>query len=147
MVNLNPNSILHISAFIHLCEAFLGVRPHFSLFRHLFVLKPLQKGGQVCVVGGAALQLHQGRSTKYVGLALKTSLKGWHSRWFYTFNPNPSLPAYVGLRPVVKSSWSSTPLDEEMKQVNALLKRLEECKGSDEVNGVGVVRNFIGRRI
>ena len=25
LVNLNLNSILHISAFIHLCEAFLGV--------------------------------------------------------------------------------------------------------------------------
>src|SRR6266542_5834687 len=75
LVNLNPNSILYISTFIHLCEAFLGVRPHFALFRHLFVLKPLQKGGQVCVVGGAALQLRQGRGTKEVGLALKTSLK------------------------------------------------------------------------
>ena len=28
LINLNPNSILHISIFIHLCEAFLGVRPH-----------------------------------------------------------------------------------------------------------------------
>src|SRR6266511_2318459 len=82
-----------------------------------------------------------------MGLALKTSLKGWHSRWFYTTNPSPSLPAYVGLHPVVKPSWSSTPLNEEMKQVNALLKRLEECKESDEVNGVGVVTNFIGQRI
>src|SRR6266542_4398290 len=45
LVNLNPNSTLHISAFIHLCEAFLGVRPHFSLFRHLFILKVTQKGG------------------------------------------------------------------------------------------------------
>ena len=39
LVNLNPNSILQISTFIHLCEAFLGVRPHFTLFRHLFALK------------------------------------------------------------------------------------------------------------
>ena len=93
------------------------------------------------------MQLRQGRSAKYVGLALKTSLKGWHNRWFYTTNLSPSLPAYIGLRPVVKLSWSSTPSDEEMKQVNALLKPLEECKESDEVNGVGVVRNFIGRRI
>src|SRR5438105_2745465 len=44
LVNLNPNSILHIFAFIHLCEAFLGVRSHFALFLHLFILKPLQKG-------------------------------------------------------------------------------------------------------
>src|SRR5438105_8813276 len=46
LVNLNPNSILHISAFVHLCEGFLGVRPYFALFRHLFVLKPTQKGGR-----------------------------------------------------------------------------------------------------
>ena len=44
---------------------------------------------------------------------------------------------------MVKPSWSSTPSDEEMKQVNVLLKRLEECKESDEVNGVGAVRNFV----
>ena len=45
LVNLNPNSILHISSFIHLCEAFLGVQPHFNLFRFLFSLKATQKGG------------------------------------------------------------------------------------------------------
>src|SRR6266508_2664418 len=55
LVNLNPNSILQISAFIHLCGAFLGVCPHFALFRHLFVLKATQKGSQTSVVGGAGL--------------------------------------------------------------------------------------------
>ena len=147
LFNFNPNSILHISSFIHLCEAFLGVRPHFNLFRFLFSLKATQKGGQISVVGGAGLQLYQGRSAKYLGLPLKTSLKGWHPRWFYVSNPSPSLPAYVGRRPVVKESWSSLPLDEEMKQVNALLQRLEACKKDDRVNDVGVVRSFVSHRI
>ena len=44
LVHLNPNLILHIAAFIHLCEAFLGIEPHFALFRYLFSLRPLQKG-------------------------------------------------------------------------------------------------------
>ena len=39
LCNLHPNTILNISIFIHLCEAFLGVLPHFNLFRHLFWLK------------------------------------------------------------------------------------------------------------
>ena len=30
--HLTPNSILHISIFVHLCEAFLGIEPHFDLF-------------------------------------------------------------------------------------------------------------------
>src|SRR5205809_968754 len=74
LVNLNPNSILDIATFIHLCEAFLGIRPYFAFFCHLFVLKPSQKGGQINVVGGAALQLRQGRGKDYLGLPLKTSL-------------------------------------------------------------------------
>ena len=48
---------------------------------------------------------------------------------------------------MVKESWSSLPLDEEMEQVNALLERLEVYKKDDGVNGVGVVRSFVGRRI
>ena len=62
LVNLNPNSILQISAFIHLCEAFLGVHPYFTLFHHLFALKATQKSGQMSVVGGAGLQLRSGKS-------------------------------------------------------------------------------------
>ena len=34
--HLTPNSILHISIFIHLCEAFLGIESHFDLFKYFF---------------------------------------------------------------------------------------------------------------
>ena len=44
-----------------------------------------------------------------------------------------------------KDSWSSIPSAKEMKQVNALLKKLEACKRDVGVNGVGVVRNLLGR--
>src|SRR6266540_3364380 len=40
LVHLNPNLILHIATFIHLCEVFLSVRPHFNLFRYFFIIKP-----------------------------------------------------------------------------------------------------------
>ena len=54
LCNLHPNTILHISIFIHFCEAFLGILPHFNLFRHLFWLK--KKGGDGSkVVGGVYL--------------------------------------------------------------------------------------------
>ena len=29
--HLTPSSILHISVFVHLCEAFLGIEPHFDV--------------------------------------------------------------------------------------------------------------------
>ena len=30
--HLTPNSFVHISIFVHLCKAFLGIEPHFELF-------------------------------------------------------------------------------------------------------------------
>ena len=39
LCNLSPNSILHISIFIHFCEAYLGILPHFDLFHYFLCLK------------------------------------------------------------------------------------------------------------
>ena len=55
--HLTPNSLVHISIFVHLCEAFLGIEPHFELFRFLFHLKPQSDSYVLDVVGGAGLQL------------------------------------------------------------------------------------------
>jgi hypothetical protein len=34
LVHLNPNSILQIVVFVHLCGAFLGIPPNFPLFKN-----------------------------------------------------------------------------------------------------------------
>jgi len=54
LCNVHPNTILHISIFIHFYEAYLGILPHFNLFRHLFWLKKKGEGGSK-VVGGVYL--------------------------------------------------------------------------------------------
>jgi hypothetical protein len=38
--HLTPNSILHIARFITLCESFLGIDPHWVLWKFLFRLRP-----------------------------------------------------------------------------------------------------------
>jgi hypothetical protein len=35
-LNLNPNGIFHTSVFVHFCEAFLGIKPHWVLFWKFF---------------------------------------------------------------------------------------------------------------
>jgi hypothetical protein len=37
---LTPNSLMHIVCFITLCEAFLGIDPHWILWKYLFRLRP-----------------------------------------------------------------------------------------------------------
>ena len=53
--HLTPNSFVHIFVFVHLCEAFLGIEPHFDLFHHLFHLKPQPSSTRLDVVGGAGI--------------------------------------------------------------------------------------------
>lgn len=114
--HLNPNSILHISVFIHLCEAFLGIQPHFILFRCIFFLKLQPNKRNPCLVGGSGLQLRRSLSKKYFSLPFKSSNKGWHSIWFYIHNPSPSLPEYSCTPPVYNEIWSSLPMGDELSQ-------------------------------
>ena len=51
--HLTPN----ISVFVHLCEAFLDMEPHFDLFLNLSHLKPQPSSASLDVVGGAGIQL------------------------------------------------------------------------------------------
>ena len=90
LCNLHPNTILHISIFIHFCEAYLGILPHFNLFRHLFWLKKRGGGGSK-VVGGIYLQLRNGMAGEYLTVPLNTTLKGWNARWFYMRQSHPAI--------------------------------------------------------
>ena len=63
---------------------------------------------------------------------------------------NQSRPSSTGIRRAptgAEGVLDLTPSPIEMRDVWTLLKRLEECKESGEVNGIGVVRNFMGQRI
>jgi hypothetical protein len=78
LCNLNPNSIIHIAIFINLYEAYLGIAPHFDLFRYFFCLKSRPNDMTPKVVGGAGFQLKQKHSAEYIFVHLKSSNKGWH---------------------------------------------------------------------
>ena len=64
---------------MHFCETYLGVLPHFNLFRHLFWLKKKGSDGSK-VVGSVYLQLRDGMASEYINVPLNTSLKGWNSK-------------------------------------------------------------------
>jgi hypothetical protein len=92
LTHLNPNSILQISIYVHLCEAFLGVLPHFGLWKYLYHCRPGMAGGQHQLVGGASLEMRRWRKTDYLEIPLKDSIKGWRLEWFIVENHGNSLP-------------------------------------------------------
>jgi hypothetical protein len=54
-LNLNPNGIFHTSVFVHFCEAFLGIKPNWVLFRKFFRVKPQPSANDPRVVGGVGI--------------------------------------------------------------------------------------------
>jgi hypothetical protein len=67
LVHLAPNSITIIATFIHLSAAFLGITPHFHLWRHFFELKKTGKG---VVVGSVSFMLRRNMKSEYIDLVL-----------------------------------------------------------------------------
>ena len=57
VTHLKPNSIAQIAIFIHLCEGYLGIAPHFNLWWALYRLKRHPSNARRNIVGGAAFSL------------------------------------------------------------------------------------------
>ena len=76
-------------AFIALCEGYLGIEPHFELWRYFSVslLKKRDRAGDLPVpMGYVGIHLRGQRSTKYMPCQLLRSNKRWHAQWFYVKN-------------------------------------------------------------
>ena len=88
--HLTPNGIQHIAAFVALCEGFLGITPHFDLWRYFFtvtLLKKREKKQELNVLMGcASIQVRNNWVSEYPPMRLSTSNKGWHSHWIYVKN-------------------------------------------------------------
>jgi hypothetical protein len=54
---LTPNSLLHIACFVTLCEAFLGIDPHWILWKYLFHLRPSGSLAEIPELGGAIVSV------------------------------------------------------------------------------------------
>jgi hypothetical protein len=69
-LNLNPNGIFHVYIFVHFCEAFLGIKPHWVLFRNFFRLKPQPSANDPRVVGGGDIQMREDAVEQYLAYKL-----------------------------------------------------------------------------
>jgi hypothetical protein len=77
--NLTPSGIFHIAAFVTLCEAFMGIDPHFDLWHHFFRIRlPQGMNVEVAVLGGVGIQVKSGHGVDpYFNLPMVESVHGW----------------------------------------------------------------------
>ena len=112
VTHLKPNSIAQITIFIQLCEGYLGIAPHFNLWRALYRLKGHPFNVRQNVVGRAAFSLRQGSVCP--DFELRDTNKGWAREWFVVANSAPCLPARSRRTPEYKVCWEEPPMTEEM---------------------------------
>lgn len=108
--HLTPSGVLHLSCFVTLCECFLGVLPHFNLFRYLFEVVPLLKEGNVPACGGAVIRPRP--DSGYFELAAASKPESWEWRCFYSPDApsdyrDTGLPVFANVPCWQRPEWSS----------------------------------------
>jgi hypothetical protein len=118
---LTPNSLLHIACFVTLCESFLGIEPHFLLWRSIFWLRPNVALARKPKLGGAVLSVRP--EAQYLEFSMAASVQGWRTKWFYIKDRKSSHEDEYGLPPFDASqevkklaSWDTLPSDAEVNK-------------------------------
>jgi hypothetical protein len=88
-LNLNPNRIFHVSVFVHFCEAFVGIKLHWVLFRKFFRLKPQPSANDPRVVGGAGIQMREDAAEQYLSYKLINFNQDWKVKMVLHHQPPP----------------------------------------------------------
>ncbi|KAK1602313.1 hypothetical protein QYE76_048324 [Lolium multiflorum] len=150
---LTPNSILHLSIFVAVCEAFLGIDPHWGLWRKIFYVKRHNDSNGPPVVGGVGFVVR--KEVDYLDYPMKESVQGWRNKWFYLRDPSVSgrcsnLPPFEDkLIAKPKKSWQNTLSPDEKLTADRLFDQIVTLKNTGGLTmcGTEVVSVFLQRRV
>jgi hypothetical protein len=145
-LNLNPNGIFHTVVFVHFCEAFPGIKPHWILFWKFFRVKPQPSASNPRVVVGAGIQMREDAAKQYLSYKLIDSNQDWKAKWFYVTNHHPELPKPRGKQPKHRPWWNSEPTMQEGIQLPELLARIKALREAG-LRAEHVAFSFMKRRV
>jgi hypothetical protein len=144
LVHLVPNSITVVSTFIHFCEAYLGIPPHFTLWRYFFCVK--STGKRSGLVGPVMFNLRSGLKAEWIETDLPDNTAGWRSKWFYIADQIPGLPQRTSHKPVKISEWDLGLSTRDREDLKGVLEVVGDMKRRG-VTGAAVARSFCRRMI
>src|SRR3954466_4795764 len=147
--DLALESILHISSFISMCEAFLRVTPHFGLWLKTFKVEPKMIEGQHAECRGAVISKNADAPWPEGSFQEEPSL--WQQEWFYITAPRGTKwvapPAFRSCPPPRLTSWVNKGLDwGPVKDVPVLQSRIRDLLERD-VSLVVVTQVMLIRRV
>jgi hypothetical protein len=107
--------IFHIAFFVTLCEAFLGINPHWGLWKCLFHLRRNASKDEIHDLGGAIVSVCS--ESQYMKFEMADSVQNWRHKWFYIKDQKSSESNQYGLAP-----FDPSKVLTKLKSWDALMK-------------------------
>jgi hypothetical protein len=133
LVHLFPNSIVLVSSFIHLYEAFLRTPPHFVLWHYFFNMKTT--GKHTGVVGVVLFCLRSCLKVEWIDMDLPDNTTWWSSLWFYIADLKSALPKRTAHKPEKLPEWDLELTSHELEDLKELLPLLAILKKEGLMGG------------
>ncbi|KAK1648128.1 hypothetical protein QYE76_065933 [Lolium multiflorum] len=150
---LTPNSILHISIFITLCECFLGIPPNWALWKRIFCLRRNGSHNATYNIGGVVICVRT--DVDYFDVKFPDSVQGWRKRWLYIHEESANsvehniIPFDGSAKIQRRRSWDAEASEEEKKATEALTSRIHQLQNTrgKELSGVQITAYFLRIRV
>ncbi|KAK1694645.1 hypothetical protein QYE76_011342 [Lolium multiflorum] len=150
---LTPNSILHISIFITLCECFLGITPNWILWKRIFCLRRNGSHNTTYNIGGVVICVRT--DVDYFDVKFPDSVQGWRRRWLYIHEEDANsvehniVPFDGNAKIQRRHSWDAEASEEEKTATEALMTRIHELQNTrgKELSGVQITAYFLRIRV
>jgi hypothetical protein len=99
--NLTLSGILHIVAFVTLCESYMRIDPHFDLWNYFFhIRRPKDPDAELTILRSMVIHVRHDLDT-YFDIPMPISINGWWKKWFYLRNDvKTPLPVFTDNRPI-----------------------------------------------
>ena len=151
--HLTPNAVVLLSAFVTLCEGYLGVLPTLELWGEFFQSKlGTRSKGVPAHTGAFIASRRSGADNPFPVITLIQSVKKWQKSYFYVRNIAPrgdyiNLPAYVAGPPAGRlPQWSFRAVTLSQAG-NAAIARLRVMVQSEGLTGPDLLAAFVTRRV
>ncbi|KAK1630998.1 hypothetical protein QYE76_005313 [Lolium multiflorum] len=150
---LTPNSILHVSIFITLCECFLGVHPNWALWKRIFCIRRNGAHGVAYNIGGVVICVRP--DVEYFDVKFPDSVQGWRNKWLYIHEESSDSVEYnIGpfdgkTKILRRRSWDTEATEEEKSATEALITRIRELQNTrgKELSGIQIIAYFLRIRM
>ncbi|KAK1643230.1 hypothetical protein QYE76_061035 [Lolium multiflorum] len=151
--HLTPNSILHISIFITLCESFLGVHPNWALWTRIFLVRRNGSHNIAYNIGGVVIYVRP--DVEYFDVKFPDSVQGWRKKWLYvreecTDSLEYNILPFDGSTAILRRrSWDAEATEGEKTATEALMSRIHELQNTrgKELSGIQITTYFLRIRV